>query len=186
MKTSEITTSSSLADQLKSRLELRTARICIVGLGYVGLPLAETFATGEFPVLGFDVDVEKIKKLKIGQSYIGHISSERIGELVGTGRFEATSDPAAFADVDVIIICVPTPLNENREPDLSYIEKTGQAISRYLRRGQLVILESTTYPGTTNDLLKPILEKSGLRAGRDFFLAFSPEREDPGNRNFST
>jgi len=182
----ELTTSATLAEQLHSRLELHTARICVVGLGYVGLPLAETFAWGGYPVVGFDIDQEKVKKLKTGHSYIGHISSERIAELVRTGRFEVTSDPRCFADVDVIIICVPTPLTEAREPDLSYIAGTGQAISKRLRLGQLVVLESTTYPGTTEELLRPILEESGLRAGRDFFLAFSPEREDPGNLNFST
>jgi UDP-N-acetyl-D-glucosamine dehydrogenase len=182
----EATTSAPLAEQLLSRLELRTARICVVGLGYVGLPLAETFAGGGYSVLGFDIDAEKVQKLKTGQSYIGHISSQRVAELVGMGRFQATCDAAAFADVDAIIICVPTPLTEAREPDLSYITHTGEAISKFLRRGQLVVLESTTYPGTTEDLLRPILEKSGLRAGRDFFLAFSPEREDPGNPHYST
>jgi UDP-N-acetyl-D-glucosamine dehydrogenase len=184
--TLELTTSASLAEQLLSRLELRTARICVVGLGYVGLPLAETFAWGGYPVVGFDIDPEKVKKLKTGHSYIGHISSERVSELIGTGRFEVTADDSCFADVDAIIICVPTPLTETREPDLSYITGTGQAIQKHLRRGQLVVLESTTYPGTTEELLRPILEKSGLHAGRDFFLAFSPEREDPGNPHYST
>src|SRR5438128_48833 len=180
------TTAGSLAEQLLSRIELRTARVCVVGLGYVGLPLAETFSWGGFPVLGFDTDPEKVKKLRTGQSYIGHISSERVAELVDSGRFEATFNPNCFAEVEVVIICVPTPLTEAREPDLSYIVNTGKAISKHLRRGQLVVLESTTYPGTTEDLLRPILEESGLRAGRDFFLAYSPEREDPGNGNFST
>jgi UDP-N-acetyl-D-glucosamine dehydrogenase len=184
--TPELTTSATLADRLLSRIDLRTARVCVVGLGYVGLPLAETFAWGGFPVLGFDIDPEKVRKLRTGQSYIGHIASERVAELVDTGRFEATSDPSCFADVEAIIICVPTPLTEAREPDLSYIIQTGKAISKQLRRGLLVVLESTTYPGTTDDLLRPILEESGLRAGRDFFLAFSPEREDPGNPTFST
>jgi UDP-N-acetyl-D-glucosamine dehydrogenase len=169
-----------------SRIELRTARVCVVGLGYVGLPLAETFASAGYPVLGFDIDPDKVRKLKMGRSYIGHIASDRIAELAGSGRFEATCDPARFADADAIIICVPTPLTEAREPDLSYIVKTGESIREHLRHGQLVVLESTTYPGTTEDLLQPILEKSGLLAGRDFFLAFSPEREDPGNPHFST
>jgi UDP-N-acetyl-D-glucosamine dehydrogenase len=184
--TTELTQAASLSQRLASRIELRTAKVCIIGLGYVGLPLAETFAAGGYPVVGFDIDAEKVRKLKIGQSYIGHISSERVAELMRTGRFEATSDPSCFAEVDAIIICVPTPLTEAREPDLSYIVKTGEAIARHLRRGQLIVLESTTYPGTTNDLLRPILEKSGLQAGKDFFLAFSPEREDPGNPSFST
>src|SRR6516165_4407863 len=184
--TADVTTSAPLARQLMSRIELRTARVCVVGLGYVGLPLAETFASAGYPVLGFDIDPDKVRKLKMGRSYIGHIASDRIAELAGSGRFEATCDPARFADADAIIICVPTPLTEAREPDLSYIVKTGESIREHLRHGQLVVLESTTYPGTTEDLLQPILEKSGLLAGRDFFLAYSPEREDPGNKTFST
>jgi UDP-N-acetyl-D-glucosamine dehydrogenase len=175
-----------LAEQLRSRLQLRTARVGVVGLGYVGLPLAETFAWGGYSVLGFDVDVSKIEKLKKGESYIGHISSERMAELVGTRRFDATVEPERFAECDVIIICVPTPLTEAREPDLSCIRDTGESIRAYLRRGQLIVLESTTYPGTTTDFLQPILEQSGLKAGRDFFLAYSPEREDPGNREYAT
>lgn len=184
--TLQLETTRSLAEQLQSRIELRTARIGVIGLGYVGLPLAETFAWGGYPVVGFDVDTDKVKKLQAGQSYIGHISSRRIAELVGTNRFQATTDPACFEEDDAIIICVPTPLTEAREPDLSYIRKTGELLRNHIRRGQLVILESTTYPGTTTELLQPILEESGLRAGRDFFLAFSPEREDPGNPNYST
>jgi UDP-N-acetyl-D-glucosamine dehydrogenase len=180
------TGSPSLAAELAARIERRTARVCVIGLGYVGLPLAETFASGGYSVLGFDIDPEKIRKLQAGQSYIGHIPARRVAELVATGRFEPTCDPACFAGADAIIICVPTPLTEAREPDLTYIIRTGEAIRQHLRRGQLIILESTTYPGTTNDLLQPILEKSGLQAGRDFFLAFSPEREDPGNPQFST
>ena len=176
----------SLAEQLLSRLELRTARIAVVGLGYVGLPLAETFAWGEFPVVGFDIDPDKVRKLRLGQSYIGHIQSERVAELVRSGRFDATTDPHCFESADVIIICVPTPLTEAREPDLSYIVNTGKVLARHLRKGQLVILESTTYPGTTEEVLQPILEESGLKAGQDFFLAYSPEREDPGNTYYST
>src|SRR5262249_37024519 len=155
-------------------------------MGYVGLPLAETFAWGEYRVLGFDIDPAKVARLKEGESYIGHICSDRVAELIGSGRFDATTDFARFAEVDVIVVCVPTPLTEAREPDLSYIVNTGRQILPHLRRGQLVVLESTTYPGTTEELLRPILEESGLRAGRDFFLAYSPEREDPGNKDFST
>lgn len=177
----EVVVHESPAKRLASRIELRTARVCVVGLGYVGLPLAETFIRGGYPVLGFDIDPEKVKRLRMGQSYIGHIPSERIAELLQTGRFDATCNPGCFADADAILICVPTPLTPAREPDLSYIVRTGESIKRYLRKGQLVILESTTYPGTTRDLLAPVLESSGLKAGRDFFLAFSPEREDPGN-----
>jgi UDP-N-acetyl-D-glucosamine dehydrogenase len=132
------------------------------------------------------VDEAKVRKLMAGQSYIGHIPSDRVAQLVGTGKFAATSDPAKFAEADAIVICVPTPLTDAREPDLTFIEATGRTIAKYLRKGQLVVLESTTYPGTTRDLLRPILEAGGLKAGRDFFLAFSPEREDPGNAKFST
>jgi UDP-N-acetyl-D-glucosamine dehydrogenase len=182
----EVTVTQALAEQLASRLELRTARVAVVGLGYVGLPLAETFASAGFTVIGFDIDPKKVNMLRTGQSYIGHISRERVGDLVRTERFEPTCDPYCFADVDAVVICVPTPLTDAREPDLSYIVATGEMLRKHLRRGQLVILESTTYPGTTQDVLRPILEESGLRAGRDFFLAYSPEREDPGNQQFST
>src|SRR5262249_28827351 len=148
--------------------------------------LAETFAVGGFTVIGFDIDDEKIARLKAGESYIKHISSQRIGDLRDGGRFSATFDPSAFKEADGIVIWVPTPLTETREPDLSYIESTGRMLKEQIKPGQLVVLESTTYPGTTEDLLRPILEESGLRAGHDFFLAFSPEREDPGNPVFST
>jgi UDP-N-acetyl-D-glucosamine dehydrogenase len=182
----QLATTGSLAEELRGRLDRRDARIGIVGLGYVGLPLAETFAWGGYPVLGFDIDPDKVAKLKRGESYIGHIGAHRVAEMVGSGRFDATTDPRRFVEVDAIIICVPTPLTEAREPDLSYIVNTAQRMRPHLRAGQLVVLESTTYPGTTEDLVRPILEESGLKAGRDFFLAFSPEREDPGNKKFST
>ncbi len=184
--TLDLASSLSLADELFSRIEERTARVAIVGLGYVGLPLAETFAWGGYPVLGFDIDSAKVAKLNSGESYIGHICSERVSELIGSGRFEATNDPRRFAAADAIIICVPTPLGEAREPDLSYIVNTANMLRLHLRPGQLIVLESTTYPGTTEELLQPLLEKSGLKAGRDFFLAYSPEREDPGNKDYST
>ncbi len=177
---------SSSAQELSSRIELRTARVAVVGLGYVGLPLAETFAWGGFPVTGFDVDPEKVRKLRLGQSYISHIDAARVAELRQSGRFEPTTDPACFEHVDAIIICVPTPLTDAREPDLSFIVNTGKVLSQHLRKGQLVVLESSTYPGTTEDVLRPILEESGLKAGEDFFLAYSPEREDPGNAYYST
>src|SRR6516162_1471849 len=184
--TLHLASSMSLAEELLGRIEERTARVAVVGLGYVGLPLAETFAWGGYPVLGFDVDADKVAKLNRGESYIGHICPERVTELVNSGRFEATSDPRRFAEADAVIICVPTPLGEAREPDLSYIVNTATTLRPHLRPGQLVVLESTTYPGTTEDLLRPLLEEGGLRAGRDFFLAYSPEREDPGNRDFAT
>lgn len=182
----ELTTRASLSVQLKARIELKTANVAIIGLGYVGLPLAETFSASGYPVVGFDIDPDKVRKLRMGQSYIRHISAERVGELMGSGRFRATTDATCFEDVDAIIICVPTPLTEAREPDLSYIVSTGEIIAKHLHRGQLVVLESSTFPGTTEDVLRPILERTGLKAGKDFFLAYSPEREDPGNPNFST
>lgn len=174
------------SEQLMSRIRLRTARVALVGLGYVGLPLAETFTWGGYPVVGFDIDPVKISRLRMGQSYVRHISPGRIMELVRAGQFEPTTDPTCFEGVDAIIICVPTPLTEAREPDLSYVTATAQLISKHLQRGQLVVLESTTYPGTTEDVLRPILEQTGLRAGVDFFLAYSPEREDPGNSQYLT
>jgi UDP-N-acetyl-D-glucosamine dehydrogenase len=182
----ELAVPTTLAEDLAARIEARTARVAVVGLGYVGLPLAETFAWGGYPVLGFDIDPDKIAKLNRGESYIGHICPERVAELVGGGRFEATTDPGRFVEADAIVICVPTPLGEAREPDLSYIVRTAETLRPHLRAGQLVVLESTTYPGTTEDLLRPLLEESGLVAGKDFFLAYSPEREDPGNRDFAT
>src|SRR5437588_5358896 len=186
LMTVKVAVPRTLADELAARIEARTARVVIVGLGYVGLPLAETFAWAGYPVLGFDIDADKVGKLKRGESYIGHIDADRVAELISGGRFDATSDPRRFADADAVIICVPTPLGEAREPDLSCIVRTAEALRPHLRPGQLIVLESTTYPGTTEDLLRPILEESGLKAGRDFFLAFSPEREDPGNRDFAT
>jgi UDP-N-acetyl-D-glucosamine dehydrogenase len=178
--------SNPQADRLLRKIEARTARVAVVGLGYVGLPLAETFAWGGFPVLGFDIDAAKIQRLRRGESYIGHIDSDRVAELNDSGRFDPTDDPARFAEADAVVICVPTPLGEAREPDLSYIESTGRTLMPHLREGQLVVLESSTYPGTTEEVLQPILEQSGLKAGKDFFLAYSPEREDPGNRDFAT
>jgi UDP-N-acetyl-D-glucosamine dehydrogenase len=184
--TIDLASSACLAEELAARIEARTARVAVVGLGYVGLPLAETFAWGGYPVLGFDIDEDRVARLRRGESYIGHICPERVAELVASGRFEATSDPALFTTADAVVICVPTPLGEAREPDLSCIVSTAQTLRPHLRPGQLVVLESTTYPGTTEDVLRPLLEESGLRAGRDFFLAYSPEREDPGNRDFAT
>ena len=174
-----------LAEQFREAISKHSARVGVIGLGYVGLPLVELFAGKGFPVLGFDIDGSKVERLQAGQSYIGHISNERIATLRGSGHFEATSDFSRLREADAILICVPTPLGTHREPDLEAVIATGRSISRYLRPGQLVVLESTTYPGTTRDVLRPVLEASGLVAGRDFFLAFSPEREDPGNPQYS-
>jgi UDP-N-acetyl-D-glucosamine dehydrogenase len=173
------------AAALRSRIESRTARVGIIGLGYVGLPLARTFAAGGYPVLGFDVDQTKVAKLARDESYIAHVTPDTLREMRGRG-FEATTDFGRLAQADVVIICVPTPLTESREPDLTYVVKSTEAVAWALRPGQLVVLESTTYPGTTRDVVLPILEATGLTVGTDFFLAFSPEREDPGNPQFST
>jgi UDP-N-acetyl-D-glucosamine dehydrogenase len=157
-------------------------KVAIVGLGYVGLPLSLQFARSGVPVLGMDVDVDKVEALNDGRSYIKHVSGDLVAEQVKAGRLEATADFARVREVDAVIICVPTPLNKNREPDISYILQTGRAIAPHLRSGTLVALESTTYPGTTDEDLKEVLESgSELTAGTDFHLAFSPEREDPAN-----
>ena len=172
--------------RLLERIRSRKALIGIIGLGYVGLPLVREFGGAGFRVTGFDLDPKKADTLNRGRSYIKHIPSRDIKGLVAKGQFEATTDFSRLAEVDCIIICVPTPLDEHREPDLSYVLNTTHTIAENLRKGQLVILESTTYPGTTDEEMKPILESSGLRAGKDFFLAYSPEREDPNNKHFST
>ena len=184
-------TALSLVHELKTKIASRSAKIGVIGLGYVGLPLALLFTEEAFPVTGFDIDDRKVKTLDEGGSYIFRIASEQIQGALRLG-FRATSDYARIAQMDAIIICVPTPLNEYMEPDLSFITSTAQAIAPHLRAGQLIILESTTYPGTTEEVLVPILEKNnraGLRLARDgmaacsqgFYVAFSPEREDPGN-----
>lgn len=172
-------------NQLVSKIEKRTALIGIVGLGYVGLPLALRYSYAGFRVLGFDIDQDKVQRLNQGQSYIEHVSSKSIDGAREKG-FEATSDFSHASQPDALIICVPTPLNTYREPDLSFILSTADALSPHLREGQVLSLESTTYPGTTEEELAPRLEVRGFRIGEDIFLVFSPEREDPGNPNFST
>jgi UDP-N-acetyl-D-glucosamine dehydrogenase len=170
---------------LFAAIENKTAVIGVVGLGYVGLPLVQAFMNAGFRTMGFDVDQSKVDKLLEGKSYIGHITSEWIADCIKDEKFVPTADMSRLAEADAILICVPTPLNESRDPDLSYVEATTREIARTLRPGQLVVLESTTYPGTTRDVMLPILTASGLTVGEDFFLAYSPEREDPGNINFS-
>jgi UDP-N-acetyl-D-glucosamine dehydrogenase len=178
---------STLSKDFIASIVGRTARIAVIGLGYVGLPLALGFHARGFQILGIDVDPAKVDALKSGKSYIQHIAAPRIAEMVRGGRFEASTDFAKLGAVDAIIICVPTPLTRHLEPDMSYIVSTCEAIAPHLGTGQLVVLESTTYPGTTRDVMVPILEKgSGIKSGRDFFAAFSPEREDPGNPAFET
>jgi UDP-N-acetyl-D-glucosamine dehydrogenase len=159
-------------------------KIAVVGLGYVGLPLSLQFARSDTEVVGLDVDLAKVKLLNSGHSYIRHIESSAIVEAVKAGRFSASTDFSRVKEVEAVIICVPTPLNKNREPDISYILETGKSIARHIRQGLLVVLESTTYPGTTEDELRPVLEEgSGMKAGVDFHLAFSPERAEPGSSN---
>jgi len=167
-------------------MQNRSAVVGIVGLGYVGIPLALTAAKAGFNVLGFDIDAPRVDQINQGKSFIKHIGSEVIAEAVNSGKFQATADFARLSEPDAILICVPTPLTKHREPDLSYVENTARAIAPRLRKGQLIVLESTTYPGTTDEVLKPIFEATGLKSGKDFFLAFSPEREDPGNPDFGT
>ena len=171
---------------LKDAILEHKALISVIGLGYVGLPLAIAFFKAGFPVLGFDIDDKKVSDLNKGKSYILHIPSKEIETMVKGKRFTATSDFSRLKKPDVIIVCVPTPLDEHREPDMRYIVDTAEIISKNLRKGQLIILESTSYPGTTDEVMLPILEKSGLKASIDFSLGFSPEREDPGNPNFTT
>ncbi len=171
---------------LRARIRRRDYTVGVIGLGYVGLPLVLRFGEVGFRAIGFDVDRAKVDELNGGSSYIRHIAGERVAALVRSGRFEATADLDRLKDPDALIVCVPTPLTLNREPDLQYVVRTTDAIARTLRAGQLVCLQSTTYPGTTEEILLPRLAASGLTAGEDFFLAFSPEREDPGNERFTT
>ncbi len=195
---------SELLAAFQSKIEAKTAPIGIIGLGYVGLPLALLFAGSGFAVCGFDVDPHKVNVLEGGKSYIKHIPEAVIAEHVHGNRLKATTDFSLLREMDAILICVPTPLDAHREPDLSFVRDTAASITPHLRRGQLVVLESTTYPGTTDEVVLPILEKSGQRcpvssyatdgsavtsakeAESDFLVAFSPEREDPGNKQFKT
>ena len=171
---------------LRARIHDRSARIGIIGMGYVGLPLMLASTAKNFRVLGFDTDEEKVRRLNLGKSPLKHVDDAQIAAVREAKSFEATSDLNQLSEVDVVVICVPTPLGHHREPDLSFVIKTTQDITRTLHRGQLIVLESTTYPGTTTEVVRPILESTGLKSGRDFFLAFSPEREDPGNAQFQT
>jgi UDP-N-acetyl-D-glucosamine dehydrogenase len=172
--------------ELLSKIKQKRALVGILGMGYVGLPLARTFCGSGFRTLGFDVDDRKIKKLNSGQSYIKHIPSSTIKQMRADKLFEASSNPRILRGCDALLICVPTPLSKMRDPDMTYVERTCETVAGQLRSGHLVVLESTTYPGTTRELMKPILEGSGLKAGKDFFLAYSPEREDPGRKDYTT
>jgi UDP-N-acetyl-D-glucosamine dehydrogenase len=172
--------------ELMGRIQTRSARVGVIGQGYVGLPLALVFREAGFPVIGFDADPTKVDALRRGESYIRHIGPARVKVAVESGAYTATTDFDLLATCDAVLICVPTPLGRHREPDNSAIHATARQIARRLRRGQLVVLESTTYPGTTEDEVLPILEESGLRSPEDFLLAFSPEREDPGRKDYTT
>ncbi|SFP45493.1 UDP-N-acetyl-D-glucosamine dehydrogenase [Mesorhizobium sp. NFR06] len=176
--------SLSIYDRLLNQISTRAAQVGVIGLGYVGLPLAVAIARAGFPVTGFDIEAQKVEGLNRGQSYIEAVTSTALAGQVASGRFRATADFVELAVCDVIIICVPTPLTKHREPDLSFVRNTAGTIAKHLRLGQLIVLESTTYPGTTDDVIKPILQETGLQSKQDFFLGFSPEREDPGNRSF--
>ena len=167
-------------------IEDQSATIGVIGLGYVGLPLMKAFWGAGFRVVGFDVDPEKVGQLNRGQSYLKHLGDNFVAEMAKSDRFEATSDLGRLGEPDAILVCVPTPLGQHLEPDLSYVETTSEAIAAVLRAGQLVVLESTTYPRTTRDVMLPRLEAGGLKCGTDFFLAYSPEREDPGRKDQST
>ena len=172
--------------ELLNKIQSKEAKIGIVGLGYVGLPLLMEFVDQGFTTIGYDIDEFKVNKLNKGESYIKHIQSDRIKKVVDSGLFESTTDFSRIPEVDCILICVPTPLTKYREPDMSYITGTSETLAKHIRKGQLIVLESSTYPGTTEEVMKPILEKSGLKGDVDFWVAFSPEREDPNNPKFNT
>ena len=176
---------TSNATSFINAIENRDCLVGVIGLGYVGLPLIDAFTNAGFRCLGFDVDQRKVDSLQAGKSYIKHIGSEKIGNWLSKGLFDATADMARLSEPDALLICVPTPLDDARDPDLKYVVDTCDQIAEVIRAGQLVVLESTTYPTTTRDVMIPILERKGLKAGVDFFVAYSPEREDPGNPNFS-
>ncbi len=173
-------------EQLKTKIADRSARVGVLGLGYVGLPLAVEFAKAGFQVMGIDVSAEKVGQINRGESYVLDVHADELKPLVETGSLRATTDFAEIANFDTVNICVPTPLRKTKDPDMSYIVACTEELAKYLKAGTLVILESTTYPGTTEELLLPTIEKSGLKVGQDFFLCFSPERVDPGNPNFQT
>jgi len=172
--------------ELLARIEAGTARVGTIGLGYVGLPLSVEFAAAGLPVMGFDLAAEKVASLQRGESYVGDVASARVAPLVASGKLQASTDFSQLAACDAVIICVPTPLGKTKDPDLSMVVDATEAIAARIRPGQLVVLESTTYPGTTEELILPRLRDGGLKVGEDFFLAFSPERVDPGNQRFNT
>src|SRR5215207_1519337 len=175
-----------MGSRLPPKIENGSAIIGVIGLGYVGLPLMHAFHNAGFHVIGFDVDPRKIAALRRGENYLKHLGTNMVREMVSAGRFDVTSDFSRLGEPDVIISCVPTPLGKHLEPDLSYVERTADDIAKTLRPGQLIVLESTTYPRTTREVMLPRFEKRGLVCGKDFFLAYSPEREDPGRKDHNT
>jgi len=179
-------TRNTAAETLSRKIEDRTARLGVIGLGYVGLPLAVEFAQAGFHVHGIDVNEGRVKALQGARSYIQDVPTSEVKSLVRSGHLQATTDFSILRKVDAVNVCVPTPLSKQRDPDMSYVVAAAEQVARHLHRGMLVILESTTYPGTTDELILPLLEKTGMKVGRDFFLAFSPERVDPGNPRFNT
>ena len=181
-----ITSEDVLAKTLKEKILAHSATVGVIGLGYVGLPLAVEKGKVGFKVIGFDINATRVGRVNAGDNYIGDVKDEELLELTQKGTLTATTDFDRLPECDVVVICVPTPLTVTRDPDISYIESSTEQIAKYLRPGQLVTLESTTYPGTTEEVILPLLEKNGLKVGKDFFLAFSPERVDPGNKRFST
>lgn len=176
----------NLKEQLIEKINNKTAKVGVVGLGYVGLPLAVEKANAGYHTIGFDVQEKKVEMVNNGENYIGDVVDTKLNKLVKSGVLKATTDFSFVAEVDTICICVPTPLDLYKQPDLSYVIESTKSVAKYLHKGMLVVLESTTYPGTTEEVLKPILEETGLKCGEDFFLAFSPERVDPGNKNYNT
>ncbi len=172
--------------ELLQKIKSHESKIGVIGMGYVGLPLILEFIEKEFPCVGFDIDPLKVDELNAGRSYIKHIAPEKIKKARDAGNFVATTDFTKLKEVDCILVCVPTPLGKHREPDISYIVNTSETISKYVQKGQLIVLESSTFPGTTEEVMVPIIEKSGLKAHKEFHIAFSPEREDPNNPNYNT
>ena len=170
----------------KKKIENKKVVVGVLGLGYVGLPLAREFASAGLKVIGFDIDRKKVKTLNSGRSIIKHVAHSQVKRMIKAGCFSATSNMARLKTVDAVLVCVPTPLTQNREPDMQFVIGSARTIAKYLQPSQLVVLESTTYPGTTTELVMPILQGGGLKAGKDFYLAYSPEREDPGNKDFTT
>ena len=175
----------TLIDELSSKIKTRKAKIGIIGMGYVGIPLGLEFEKAGFTVIGFDKDKKRVNDINTGKQVMKHISSNLMAEFINSKRATATTDFTKIKEADCLIICVPTPLDEHEQPDMSYVESATNEISKNMSKGQLIVLESTTYPGTTREIVMPLLEKSNLKAGKDFFLAYSPEREDPGNKQFS-